>query len=106
MSLVNASLTTSAQDIFTCSNADGSAITSIVFYNSDTVTHNVNLHACPANEAQVVENQLIKVAIPAGESYSPDLGKLILANTDTLTALNDEANTSTAVGCTVSYLDL
>jgi len=106
MSLANASLSTSDTDVFTCSNAGGSAITSIVFFNSDTVTHNVNLHACPAGEAHVVENQLIKVAIPAGESYTPDLGKLILADTDVLTALNDEANTTTAVGCTVSYLDL
>ena len=105
MSLANISLTTSAQDVFTCANAGGSAITSVVFYNSDTVTHNVSLHACPANEAQTVENQLIKVAIPAGESYLFS-AKIILANTDTLTALNAEANTTTAVGCTVSYLNL
>ena len=105
MALVNASLTTSAQDVFTCSNAAGSMILGVIFYNSDSVTHNVNLHACPANEAQVVENQLIKIAIPAGESYAFDT-KMILANTDTLTALNDEADTSTAVGCTVSYGNL
>lgn len=105
MALVNASLTTSAIDVFTAANAGGVAITSIIFYNSDTVAHNVSLHACPANEAQAVENQLIKVNIPAGESYTFE-PKLILANTDTLTALNAESNTTTAVGCTVSYLNL
>jgi len=105
MALANASLTTSAQDIFTCANAGGTAVTGVVFYNSDTVAHNVNLHACPANEAQAVENQLVKVNIPAGESYVFN-DKILLANTDTITALNDEANTTTAVGCTVTYLDL
>ena len=105
MAIVNASLTTSAQDVFTCSNSAGSMILAVIFYNSDSVEHNVNLHACPADEAPVVENQLLKVAIPAGESYAFDT-KMVLSNTDTLTALNDEANTSTAVGITVSYENL
>lgn len=108
MALVNASLTTTAADVFTCSNAGGSAITGLVFYNSDSIAHTVQFYACPANEAQVVENQLFNVSIPAGESFAPDFagGKLILANTDTLTAKTGEANSSTAVAVTVSYLNL
>jgi len=106
LSLVNATLTTTAADVFTCPDADGSAITAIVLFNSDTVAHTVQLYACPANEAQVVENQLLNISIPAGESFSPDLGKLILANTDTITAKTGEADTTTAVAITISYLNL
>ena len=102
MAIANATLTDSAADIFTCSNAGGSAVVAIIFHNTDSSAQTVTLHVCPGNEAQANENKILAVSVPAGESYVVN-DKLLLSNTDTLTAL---AGTTSVVSATISYLDL
>jgi len=107
MALANASLTTTtpASVVYTCSNPSGSALTAIVIYNSDTIDHTVNLYSCSAGAAAAIANQLQKIKIPAGESYSPPLGKLLLSNTDVIRANTVEANTTSAVVITFSIMN-
>jgi len=103
MSLANAILGTAPTSVFTSANANGSAITAIIFTNMDASARQVDLHACPAGEANAVENLILSVNIPSEESYVFS-DKLILGNTDDIKALIDAA--SSDVACTVSYLDL
>lgn len=102
MALANATLTGSAATIFTCSNAGGSAVVTMVLKNHDASARTVTVHACPADEAAADENMLLEVSVPAGDSYVFD-SKVLLANTDTIKAF---ASVTSVMSATVSYLDL
>jgi len=103
MALTNATLTASSAVVFTCSNAGGSALTSIWLKNHSGSAVTVTVYACPDGDAQVPQNMLIEVEIPANDTYTIDAEKLILANTDTLEMF---ASTTSVITTTISYLDL
>ena len=103
MALANATLTASSAAVFTCSNAGGTAIVSMVFTNTDTSDRTITVHACPSGEGEVTENKILhQLSIPAGETYIWDT-KLILANNDVIEAF---ASVTSVVAVTISYLDL
>jgi hypothetical protein len=104
MALTNNLLYNNGSDIFTCNNAGGAAIGSVIAYNSDTVARDFTLHAVPSGYGASTGNTLLKVSIPAGDSYVFDT-KMLLANTEKLHASTDNG-TATKVYATVSYLDL
>ena len=103
MSLVNATLTDTSAAVFTCSNAGGTAVTSIWLKNHSASAVVTTIHACPAGEAESDENMLVEVSVPANDTYVLDTEKLILADTDVIEMF---CATTTAISTTVSYLDL
>ena len=103
MSLANATLATSPTSVFTCANAGGSAVVTIMLTNTDSVARTVDVHACPAAEANAAENLIFSREIPAGDTFVFS-DKILLANTDDIKMLTTA--TATDVVATVSYLDL
>ena len=108
MSLANATLSTSPISVFTCVNAGGSAVVSIMITNTDSVSRTVDVHACPAAvasaaEANAAENLIFSKEIPAGDTFVFS-EKILLGNNDDLKMLTTA--TATDVVATVSYLDL
>jgi hypothetical protein len=103
MSLANATLSNSSAVVFTCANAGGTAIVTMVFTNGDSSARTITVHACPAGEGEVPENMILKTfSIEAGGTYVWN-DKLLLANTDTIEAF---ASTASVVTLTISYLNL
>ena len=105
MAAGNQTLTNTSAAFFTCSNAGGSAITSLVFKNHDTVPRTVTFYVCPLGEPEGDENMMYEVEIPAGDSYVHPCSdsKIIMADTDTLEAF---ASVTSVVTVSYSYLDL
>lgn len=103
MALVNTTCSDSATTVFTCSNANGCAITMISFQNDDASARLCTIHACPNAEAASAENRVLNTpSIPASDAYIFDT-KIILANGDDIKVSADAAS---VVGCTVSYMNL
>jgi hypothetical protein len=104
MSLANATISnSSATPLFTCANAGGTAVTAIALTNYSAATATVTLYACPAGETAADENAILHtLSLDAKETYVFE-GKLILANTDVLSA---QASAATSIVATVSYLNL
>ena len=106
MALINGTLTDSSAVVFTCSNAGGSALTSIWLKNHSGSAVTVTIYAIPAADVaggQLDKHMLIEVEIPANDTYTIDAEKLILANNDVLEMF---AGTTSVVTTTISYLDL
>jgi len=100
MAIANATLTTSAAQIFLSSNAEGDSVVLVSLTNYSGVAQTVDLHACPAAEAASDQNKVLhQLSIPAGESYMYE-SKLLLSQNDDIKA-TASANSSIAV--TVSY---
>jgi len=82
-------------------------ITVIYLCNTDTITRTVDIHVKPAGEALALENQIYSaISIPAGDTFVIDTEKLILENTDEITAVVGEADTTTAVVATISTIGI
>jgi len=81
------------------------AITVIYLCNTDSITRTVDIHLRPAGETKALENKIYSaISIPAGDTYTIDTEKLVLANTDVLSAVVGQGNTASAVVSTVSAL--
>jgi hypothetical protein len=103
MALVNAILAQAPTDVFTCANAGGSAVVTIVITNGDSAAMQADVHACPGGETNSIDNLIFSKSIPPGDSFVFS-EKLILANTDIIKVLIGDS--SSDVSCTISYLDL
>ena len=102
MAIGNATLAVTETTIFTSSGAN--AVTCIYFLNTDSVARTIDVHVKPGNEALAIENQIYDtVSIPAGDTFVIDNEKLILADTDTITAL---ASAAGVVTVTVSSIGI
>lgn len=103
MALVNATCTASSATVFTCSNANGTAVKMISFQNDDVSARIATIHLCPSAEAASAENRVLNTpSIPSGDAYIFD-STIILANGDDIKI---SADVGSVVGCTVSYMDL
>ena len=83
------------------------AVTVIYLCNTDTVTRTVDVHVRLAGEALALENKIYDaISIPAGDTFTIDSEKLVLASTDVISAVVGEGDTTTAVVATVSTLGI
>ena len=110
MAIANATLLdtvpgTTETTIFTA--AADTAVTVIYFCNRDTIARTIDVHVKPLGEALAAENQIYDaVSIPAGDTFVVDAEKLILENTDVITAVVGEANTTNAIVVTISTIGI
>jgi hypothetical protein len=103
MALANTTLGATDTTIFTCANANGSAVVALVFTNTDSVARTITVYARPSAEAAADENAILKAfSINAGETYVFN-DKLLLANTDVISGL---ASSASVVVVTASYINL
>lgn len=102
MAIANATLANTETTIFTSSG--NNAITCIYFLNTDSSARTIDVHVKPLGEALAAENQIYDaVSIPAGDTFVIDAEKLILEDTDEITAL---ASVTSVVVCTVSSIGI
>ena len=104
MSIANTSLTTSESGAIVTGAANGTAIVSISFCNTDASARTVTVYAKAAvgTSAGVLNTLLSAFSINAGETYVWN-DKILLGVNNVLTA---KASTDNVVGMTTSYLDL
>lgn len=102
MAIANKTLLNTETIIFTSSG--NNAITCIYFLNTDSSARTIDVHVKPLGEALAAENQIYDaVSIPAGDTFVIDAEKLILEDTDEITAL---ASVTSVVVCTVSSIGI
>lgn len=83
------------------------AVTVLYICNHDVVTRTLDLHVKPAAEAIADENKVYSaLSIPAGDTFVIDMEKLILANTDSITALMLEVDNTNTVTATISTIGI
>ena len=83
------------------------AVTVIYLCNNDTITRTLDIHVKPAGEALALENKVYSaIQIPADDTFVIDTEKLILANTDEITAVPGESDTTNAVTATISTIGI
>jgi hypothetical protein len=112
MAIVNAQLTTTQLDILstpTDGSVDGYAITNILVCNTDNAdAANFDMHLIP--NGQVLDNKVSMVikelTLPAGETFTFDSEKIVLAPGDKIAfvARPDAGSGLTDLAATVSYL--
>jgi hypothetical protein len=96
---------TTETTLFTSSGSN--AVTVLYLCNTDTITRTVDIHVKPLAEAKALENQIYSgISIPSGDTYVIDAEKLILDDTDIITAVVGEADTTTAVVATISSIGI
>ena len=112
MATGNQTLTDSSAAFFTCTNAGGSAITSLTFKNHSASAVTVTFHVCPDSnppngpaEGESDENMIYEISIPAEDTYYHPCSdsKIIMALNDALEAF---ASTTSVITVSYSYLDL
>ena len=102
MAIANATILNTETTLFTATG--NTAVTCIYFLNTDSVARTINVHIKPLGEALAAENQIYDaVNIPAGDTFVIDLEKLILENTDEITAL---ASVTSVVVATISTIGI
>ena len=102
MAIANATILNTETIIFTASGDN--AITCIYFLNTDSSARTIDVHVKPLGEALAAENQIYDaVSIPAGDTFVIDLEKLVLEDTDEITAL---ASVTSVVVCTISSIGI
>ena len=102
MAIANATILNTETTIFTASG--NNAITVIYFLNTDSSARTIDVHIKPLGEALAAENQIYDaVSIPAGDTFVIDAEKLILEDTDEITAL---ASVTSVVVCTISSIGI
>ena len=91
--------------IFTA--AADTAVTVLYICNNDTITRTLDVHIKPAGEGIADENKIYDaLSIPAGDTYVMDMEKLILADTDVISALMLEVDTTNTVVVTISTIGI
>lgn len=99
MAIQNTKLTTTAQQIVDPTGER--AVTAIYFYNSNTTTVELTVHAVVSGGSASNDNKIYgNLAIGPSNTYIVDTEKLILNNGDSLYAL---ANVANVVIATASY---
>lgn len=102
MAIANATILNTETTLFTSSG--NNAVTCIYFLNTDSATRTLDVHIKPLGEALAAENQIYDaVDIPAGDTFIIDLEKLILEDTDEITAL---ASVTSVVVATISTIGI
>ena len=82
------------------------AVTVIYLCNNDTITRTVDIHIKPGAEALAAENRVYNgLSIPAGDTFIIETERLILDNTDVITVVPGEADTTAAITATVSSME-
>jgi hypothetical protein len=107
MAIQNQAIGTGNTTIFTSSNSNGDAITTVIVCNTVvfdpanplTGLSYLYLYAVPSGASVGLSSQLIvnKLPIPAGETVSFDQEKMVLANGDKLVAKSDTTNLTATV---------
>lgn len=107
MAISNTAITTSGNDIFTCPGTPSTdereyAVTCIMFCNISGSNALLDVNVIPAGSAKSTLNQVIsQLLIPAGETFTFDTEKLVLA---TLDRVHATANINNALVTTVSSM--
>lgn len=109
MAISNITITNGGTDIFTCpgtlvTDVQEHAVTCIIFCNVSGSATNLTLHAPAQNSTISNVNKIINtLTIPAGETFSFDTEKLVLATGDKLHAIS---SVNGALVATVSSMRL
>lgn len=107
MAISNVSVTNTGIDIFNCPGTVGTddreyAVTCVVFCNYSATGVNLDVYAIPSGKSVSTATQIIKTLnIPAGETFTFDTEKFVLATGDRLYAL---ASANSAITATVSSM--
>jgi len=100
MAIANATILNTETTVYTSSGSN--AVTVIYFLNTDSSARTLDIHVKPLGEALAAENQIYDaVNIPAGDTFVLDAEKLVLEDTDEITAL---ASVTSVVVATISTI--
>lgn len=110
MAIENTEITTAGDDIFLCpgtlpSDSREYAVTCVIFCNVSGSDTTLTLHAIPQSSSLANVNMIINaLTIPAGETFTFDTEKMVLATGDTLHAIagNDGRLVATVTSMRVS----
>lgn len=103
MPIGNQTLGATETTIFTCANANGTAVVGLTFTNTDSVARTITVYARPSAESAADENKILhQFSVDAGETFTFN-DKIMLSNTDVISGL---ASSAGVVVVTISYMNL
>jgi hypothetical protein len=111
MAIQNTAIPGSSSPTTIYTSSGETAITTLIFCNTNAFnpalptanTIELTLHVIPSGGSRSNTNMILKaIPIPAGETFTFDTEKVVLANGDFLVALADNANLS----ATISYMSV